>query len=199
VIENYVPPSSPLIDAEGKRVRTEEKSVPLLKELLDRFAKNNSSVLDVFAGTASTALACIEMGHKFYGTDQDKDCIKLASERIFDHYKSLYDASNFNIFNISDKLPIFTAIPMKFISPDDQAVIPESNIPRRARELLEEYGPEQVLMDPHVMPDFLHLDQSKIPNAGEGLFAKQPILKGIFIIYLNRNSYWWILGSLFDR
>ena len=105
VIENYEPPTNPLKYGDGRSVRKEEKSVPLLKELLSRFAPENASVLDVFAGTGSTGLACIEMGHSFFGTDTDKECVELASERLFDHYKSLYLASNISIFMFQINFP----------------------------------------------------------------------------------------------
>ena len=100
IIENYEPPSNPLKYADGTTVRTEEKAVNLLMELLDRFSPPNARVLDVFAGTATTALACIEMGFRFYGCEKDKECSELASERLFDIYKKLFNESNISILII---------------------------------------------------------------------------------------------------
>ena len=96
VIENYIPPKNPLTGKDWKRIRQEEKSVDLLMELIDRFVMRQQAViLDVLAGTATTALACFKFGFKFIGCEPDKECYGLASERLFDEYKKLDKRSDY--------------------------------------------------------------------------------------------------------
>ena len=67
----------------------------LLKEILDRFTKDGDLVLDCFAGTATCALACLEMQRKFTGCEKDAVCYELAVKRLFKEYKVMYDRSKF--------------------------------------------------------------------------------------------------------
>jgi DNA modification methylase len=82
-------------------VRTEEKTKELFKEILDRFSNVNDKVLDCFAGTASCALACLEMDRKFTGCEKYEDCYTLAVMRLFEEYKMLYEQSNINFINFN--------------------------------------------------------------------------------------------------
>jgi DNA modification methylase len=88
------------MDKDGNRVREEEKSVDLLLELIDRFViKTQATILDMFAGTATTALACINFGYQFVGCEKEAKCYELASIRLFDEYKKLDKRSFYLEFN----------------------------------------------------------------------------------------------------
>lgn len=97
-IENYEPPKHSLCGPDGTSIRTEEKSVELLMEILERFSKDGDLVLDCFAGTASCALACLQLHRKFTGCEKDQICYELAAKRLFREYKVMYERSNFILF-----------------------------------------------------------------------------------------------------
>ena len=54
----------------------------------------------------------------------------------------------------------------------------------------------QALMDPNVVGKLVSIDQSKILNAGEGLFAKTPIFKGNFIIIIEQEMLLVDIGEI---
>lgn len=61
-------------------LRAEQKPVALLKELISRFSNPGDFVVDLFAGTFSTAHACLELpfSRSFVGCEQDLNCFELA-------------------------------------------------------------------------------------------------------------------------
>ena len=63
-------------------------------ELLDRFSDEGDTIFDPFAGTASLALATIQMNRKFVGCEKEQTCHTLASARVFDTFKKFCDESN---------------------------------------------------------------------------------------------------------
>jgi site-specific DNA-methyltransferase (adenine-specific) len=62
-----------------------EKPVGLLRDLLE-ITPEGGTVLDPFAGSASTAQACLETGRKFIGVEMSDVYFETACERL----KSLY-------------------------------------------------------------------------------------------------------------
>ena len=95
LISNYEPPKRHLTRKDGTQVRTEEKSVELLMELLDRFSEELDVVFDPFAGTASLALAAVQLNRKFSGCEKDTMCHSLASTRLFEFFKKQFNESNY--------------------------------------------------------------------------------------------------------
>ena len=65
-------------------VRPEQKSRDLLKELIARFTRPGDLVADFFAGTFSTAAACISLPkhRKFIGCEVKVDVFKVAREKM---------------------------------------------------------------------------------------------------------------------
>lgn len=63
-------------------VRVEEKNTDLLVELLTTFCPENGSVLDAYAGTMTTALACLETGRSCVCIEKDPECFRLAHARL---------------------------------------------------------------------------------------------------------------------
>jgi len=59
-------------------LRPEQKSIAVLGTLIGEYTKPGDTVLDMFAGTFSTAKACFVTGspRKFIGCEIDKDCVK---------------------------------------------------------------------------------------------------------------------------
>lgn len=59
-----------------------EKPVPLMKELVADFTRPGQTVLDPFMGSGSTGVACVQMGRKFIGIEQDPKWFDLACRRL---------------------------------------------------------------------------------------------------------------------
>ena len=65
----------------AKRIHATEKPVPLLEYLLS-FTPKGGRVFDPFAGSGSTAEACLSLGLDFDGCELSADYCRLANERI---------------------------------------------------------------------------------------------------------------------
>ena len=65
-----------------KRIHPTQKPVNLYKWLLMNYAKQGDKILDTHVGSASSLIACYEMGFDFLGFEKDKEMFILASERL---------------------------------------------------------------------------------------------------------------------
>ncbi len=65
----------------AKRQHLTEKPVPLLRDLLE-IVPEGGTVLDPFAGSATTAQACIETGRKFVGVELSEAYFEVACQRL---------------------------------------------------------------------------------------------------------------------
>lgn len=79
-----VPTKAPKLCQPGRKrlVRPSEKPVVLLMEILDMFCPEDGLVLDPYAGTFSTGLACIETGRRAVLVEADPECTVLATKRL---------------------------------------------------------------------------------------------------------------------
>ena len=64
--------------------RPEQKSIPMLKDIIVRMTKPGATVVDTFAGTCATAKACLMLKkhRKFIGCDKDEDCLEAAMPEL---------------------------------------------------------------------------------------------------------------------
>jgi site-specific DNA-methyltransferase (adenine-specific) len=65
------------------RIHPTQKPVNLYKWILMNYAKEGYKILDTHVGSASSLVACYEMGFEFLGFEKDKEIFKLASDRLF--------------------------------------------------------------------------------------------------------------------
>ncbi|AMK10839.1 DNA-methyltransferase [Pseudodesulfovibrio indicus] len=65
----------------GKRQHLTEKPVPLLRDLL-QISPEGCTILDPFAGSATTAQACLETGRKFIGVELSEVYFDVACARL---------------------------------------------------------------------------------------------------------------------
>ncbi len=65
-----------------KRIHPTQKPVNLYKWLLMNYAKTGDKILDTHVGSASSLVACHEMGFDFLGFELDKNMHELASNRL---------------------------------------------------------------------------------------------------------------------
>ena len=62
--------------------RPQEKPLNLILELVKRFSPPNSIVVDLFAGTFTTAMAAKKLGRRFVGCEIDKELFRAAAKRL---------------------------------------------------------------------------------------------------------------------
>lgn len=68
----------------GKKVHPTEKPTALMELLINNSSETGDLVLDPFAGSGCTGVACKNTGRKFIGMELDKKYFEIASQRIFD-------------------------------------------------------------------------------------------------------------------
>ena len=96
MVENYVPPKKRKNDS-NKAVRYEEKSVASLQEIISRYCKSESIVVDWFIGSGTTAEAAILLKHKIYGCDSDVNTIECTQRIDEVLMKEFIKSSNINL------------------------------------------------------------------------------------------------------
>ena len=64
------------------RIHPTQKPVALYEWLLNRFAKQGDKILDTHVGSASSLIACHNLGFEYVGFEIDADYYKSASERL---------------------------------------------------------------------------------------------------------------------
>lgn len=66
------------------RIHPTQKPVNLYKWTLLNYAKPGDKILDTHVGSASSLVACYEMGYEFLGFEKDKNMFNLANKRLSD-------------------------------------------------------------------------------------------------------------------
>jgi site-specific DNA-methyltransferase (adenine-specific) len=64
------------------RIHPTQKPIPLYKWLLTKYAKPGDKILDTHVGSASSLIACHQMGFQYWGFELDPDYYKAASDRL---------------------------------------------------------------------------------------------------------------------
>ena len=67
------------------RIHPTQKPVALYKWLLKNYAKLGDKILDTHVGSASSLIACHDMGFEYLGFELDKDYYEAAQKRLADH------------------------------------------------------------------------------------------------------------------
>jgi len=67
-----------------KRIHPTQKPVALYKWLLTNYAKPNDKILDTHVGSASSLIACYDMGFDAVGFELDPDYFKASMQRLQD-------------------------------------------------------------------------------------------------------------------
>lgn len=70
------------VNAVGKNEHPTTKPLPLMIELVDLFTQPDDLVLDPFAGSGSTGVACLQRGRRFVGIDRDPKYFAIAVDRL---------------------------------------------------------------------------------------------------------------------
>lgn len=68
--------------ADGGKIHPTQKPIQLYKWLLKNYAKQGDKILDTHTGSASSIIACIDMGFDYMGFEIDKEYYDKSIERI---------------------------------------------------------------------------------------------------------------------
>lgn len=82
-------------DTKTPKIHPTQKSVPLLKNLIEIFTDPGDVVIDPCAGSGTTLLAALELNRKAYGFEIKKDFFKQATELIEQTKQRLSDIKNY--------------------------------------------------------------------------------------------------------
>lgn len=64
------------------RIHPTQKPIALYKWLLTNYARKGDKILDTHVGSASSLIACHQLGFEYWGFELDADYYKAASERL---------------------------------------------------------------------------------------------------------------------
>lgn len=71
-----------------KGLHPTQKPVALMEYLIKTYTNEAETVIDMFMGSSSTGVACVNTNRKFIGIELDKDCFAIAEQRINDAIKT---------------------------------------------------------------------------------------------------------------
>ena len=69
---------------ERDRIHPTQKPISLYKYILSNYAKEGDKILDTHVGSASSLIACYQMGFDYIGFEIDKEYFDKATKRIAD-------------------------------------------------------------------------------------------------------------------
>src|SRR5690625_2685383 len=78
---------------ENPRIHPTQKPVALYTWLLNNYAEKGDKILDTHVGSASSLIACHDLGFEYLGLELDEDYYRQASERLETHkaQSSIFD------------------------------------------------------------------------------------------------------------
>ena len=77
-----------------ERIHPTKKPVALYKWLLTNYAKDGYKILDTHVGSASSLIACYDLGFDYVGFEIDEEYYKLAKQRLEDEMAQI----RFNLY-----------------------------------------------------------------------------------------------------
>lgn len=83
VVDKFVCYQMGFVSADkSDRIHPTQKPVALYKWILQNYAKPGDKILDTHVGSASSLIACHELGYEYTGFEIDEEYYKLATERL---------------------------------------------------------------------------------------------------------------------
>ena len=77
-----------LVVGNEKTAHTTQKPIWLMESLLKVLSNENDTVLDLFSGSCSTGIACLNTNRKFIGIELDDNYFNIGAERMRNHIKN---------------------------------------------------------------------------------------------------------------
>lgn len=72
-----------------KKIHPVQKPIPVYIELLKKFAKPGYKIIDTHVGSASSLIACYQMGYDYLGYEKDRFLYELANKRLENYKKQV--------------------------------------------------------------------------------------------------------------
>lgn len=85
-----------------KRIHPTQKPLDLYIWLLQKYAEKGDKILDTHVGSASSLIACEELGFEYLGVEKDPHIYQLANKRLDAFKKQKY--LNINLFDLKEEL-----------------------------------------------------------------------------------------------
>ena len=76
-------------DDRTERIHPTQKPLPLFEAIINNYSKENELILDCFAGSGTTAIACSELNRRFICIEKNKEYFDKSIERLADYNKQL--------------------------------------------------------------------------------------------------------------
>ena len=73
-----------LLGKEESRQHATQKSVKIIKWIVETYTKEGDTIFDPFMGSGTTGVACVQTGRKFIGVEIDEKYFEIAVKRIKD-------------------------------------------------------------------------------------------------------------------
>jgi DNA modification methylase len=89
VIDDYEKTNIWTINPETKSQHTAPYPVEIPKRLIKFYSYQNEKVLDMFSGSATTGIACLETKRQYVGIEKDKIYYDLSLHRLNNHQRQL--------------------------------------------------------------------------------------------------------------
>ena len=74
---------------DSERIHPTQKPVPLIMRQLEEYATPDMLILDPFAGSGTTAIACHNLGMRCISIERDEDYCRRANERLAAHKQQM--------------------------------------------------------------------------------------------------------------
>ena len=79
------------------RIHPTQKPIALYEWLLNNYAKKGDKILDTHVGSASSLIACYNLGFDYVGFELDKDYYEQANKRLENHKNQMNMFNDFDI------------------------------------------------------------------------------------------------------
>lgn len=73
---------SPLVSGKEKLGHPTQKSLKIMKEIIEIHTNENQIILDPFMGSGTTGKAAIDMGRKFIGIEKEREYFEICEKRL---------------------------------------------------------------------------------------------------------------------
>jgi site-specific DNA-methyltransferase (adenine-specific) len=86
------------LNSDFKKIHPTQKPVALYEWLLYNYAKQGDKILDTHVGSASSLIACYNLGFDYVGFELDKDYYDMANKRIAENKAQIRFDNNLEMF-----------------------------------------------------------------------------------------------------
>ena len=83
--------------SENGKIHPTQKPIALYEWLLNNYAKKGDKILDTHVGSASSLIACYNLGFDYVGFELDKDYYEQSSKRLENHKNQMNMFNDFDI------------------------------------------------------------------------------------------------------